>query len=115
MEPVLEGVKVVELAEWAFVPSAGATLADWGADVIKIEHPVRGDSLRGLMLPGGVADFNHMMEQMNRGKRGLGLDVSKPEGREILLKLVADADVFLTSMLEGRARSTRSPGRTSRP
>ena len=100
MEPVLEGVKVVELAEWAFVPSAGATLADWGADVIKIEHPVRGDSIRGLMLPGGVADFNHMVEQMNRGKRGLGLDISKPAGREILLKLVADADVFLTSMLE---------------
>ena len=101
MEPVLEGVKVIELAEWAFVPSAGAVLADWGADVVKVEHPVRGDSLRGLMLPGGASDFHHMMEQMNRGKRDIGLDVSQPAGREILLKLVAEADVFLTSMLEG--------------
>ena len=53
MEPMLEGLKVIELAEWAFVPSAGAVLADWGADVIKVEHPTRGDALRGLMLPGG--------------------------------------------------------------
>ena len=104
MEPMLEGVRVVELAEWAFVPSAGAVLADWGADVVKIEHPVRGDSLRGLMLPGGASDFHHMMEQMNRGKRSVGLDVGSPAGREILLELVREADVFLTSMREPARR-----------
>jgi len=100
MEPMLEGLKVVELAEWAFVPSAGAVLADWGADVVKVEHPVRGDALRGLMLSGGASDFHHMMEQMNRGKRSIGIDVAHPEGRELLLELVAEADVFLTSLRE---------------
>ena len=65
MEPMLEGLKVIELAEWAFVPSAGAVLADWGADVIKVEHPTRGDALRGLMLPGGADDFHHMMELLH--------------------------------------------------
>ena len=61
MEPMLEGLTVVELVEWAFVPSAGAVLADWGADVVKIEHPIRGDALRGLMLPGGANDFHHRL------------------------------------------------------
>ena len=98
MEPMLEGLKVVELAEWAFVPSAGAVLADWGADVVKIEHPTRGDALRGLKLPGGADDFHHMMEQMNRGKRSIGLDVAHPDGRQVLLELVAGADVFVTSL-----------------
>ena len=89
MEPLLEDIKVVELAEWGFVPSAGAVLADWGADVIKIEHPQRGDPMRGLMAGGLIAstgDFNYMIEQMNRGKRSIGLDLNNPEGREIFLK-----------------------------
>ena len=47
MEQVLEGVRVVEVAQWWFVPAAGAVLADWGADVLKIEHPVSGDPQRG--------------------------------------------------------------------
>ena len=51
MIDVLKGVRVVEVAQWWFVPSAGAVLADWGADVIKIEHPVRGDAQRGLVTP----------------------------------------------------------------
>lgn len=100
MEPMLEGLKVIELAEWAFVPSAGAVLADWGADVIKVEHPTRGDALRGLMLPGGADDFHHMMEQMNRGKRSIGLDVARPDGRQVLLDLIVEADVFVTSLRE---------------
>src|SRR3990172_7876747 len=103
MEPLLEGIKVVELAEWGFVPSAAAVLADWGADVIKIEHPQRGDPMRGLMAGGLIAktgDYNYMVEQMNRGKRSIGLDLGADTGREIFLKLVADADVFITSFLE---------------
>ena len=103
MEPLLQDIKVVELAEWGFVPSAGAVLADWGADVIKIEHPQRGDPMRGLMAGGLIAntgDFNYMIEQMNRGKRSLGLDLNNPEGREIFLKLIDKADVLVTSFLE---------------
>ena len=103
MEPLLENVKVIELAEWGFVPSCGAVLSDWGADVIKIEHPQRGDPMRGLMAGGLIAstgDFNYMVEQMNRGKRGMGLDLGADAGREVLLKLIPDTDVFITSFLE---------------
>jgi len=103
MEPLLEGIKVIELAEWGFVPSAAAVLADWGADVIKIEHPQRGDPMRGLMAGGLIAktgDYNYMVEQMNRGKRSIGLDLGAEAGREILLKLIPATDVFITSFLE---------------
>jgi crotonobetainyl-CoA:carnitine CoA-transferase CaiB-like acyl-CoA transferase len=103
MEPMLEGIKVVELAEWGFVPSAAAVLCDWGAEVIKIEHPERGDPMRGLVSGGLIAPvpgYNYMVEQFNRGKRDLGLDVGKPQGREIFLKLIEQADVFVTSFLE---------------
>ena len=83
----------------------GAVLADWGADVIKVEHPETGDPQRGLVtmgiIPGtkGAAGFNCLMEQPNRGKRSIGIDVANPEGLELLYKLVETADVFLTNLL----------------
>jgi crotonobetainyl-CoA:carnitine CoA-transferase CaiB-like acyl-CoA transferase len=97
---VLEGVKVIEVASWAYVPSAGATLADWGADVVKIEPPT-GDPIRGLVNAGlkEVDGFLFPWEAWNRGKRSVALDLSHPKGREILLRLVADAHVFLTNYL----------------
>lgn len=92
---------------YGFVPSGGAVLADWGADVIKIEHAVNGDPQRGLRRTGAFVieegEPNPNIEHANRGKRSLGLDISKPEGLEVLLELVAGADVFLTSFLP-RAR-----------
>jgi crotonobetainyl-CoA:carnitine CoA-transferase CaiB-like acyl-CoA transferase len=101
--PVLEGVRVVELAQFVFVPACGALLADWGADVVKIEHPVSGDGYRGLVSQGilRVSDtgVNQSMEMHNRGKRSIGLDVATPEGRDLLLRLVETADVFLTNFL----------------
>ena len=103
MEPLLENIKVIEVAEWGFVPSAAAVLCDWGADVIKIEHPERGDPMRGLVSGGLIAPvpgYNYMVEQFNRGKRDIGLDLNKPAGREIFLRLIANADVFVTSFLE---------------
>jgi crotonobetainyl-CoA:carnitine CoA-transferase CaiB-like acyl-CoA transferase len=97
---LFSGVKVVELAHWVFVPVAGALLADWGADVVKVEHPVTGDGYRGLMSQGiGGAGVNPSMEMANRGKRSIGLDLKSDVGREIMLKLVAQADVFLTNHL----------------
>ncbi len=99
----LDGVRVVEVASWMFVPSAGAVLVDQGADVIKVEHPETGDPQRGLvtsgLLPGGAEGVNFMMEQPNHGKRSVAIDLSTPDGRETLLKLVETADVFLTSYL----------------
>lgn len=104
MSGVMDGVKVVELATWMFVPSCGAVLADWGADVVKIEHPVTGDPQRGLMVSGMIGDgnqssVNFAMETPNRGKRSIGLDVRSEEGRAVLHRLVAEADVFITSFL----------------
>lgn len=98
------GVRVVELAQFVFVPVTGALLADWGADVIKIEHPATGDGYRGLVSQGigaGTGSLNVSWELANRGKRSVALDAKTPEGRALLLRLVADADVFLTNMLPG--------------
>jgi crotonobetainyl-CoA:carnitine CoA-transferase CaiB-like acyl-CoA transferase len=98
-----EGLRVVELAQWVFVPVAGALLADWGAEVIHIE-PVTGDPYRGLMTQGIGADrggVNLSMALANRGKKSMAFDVRTPEGREILQKLLATADVFLTNVRPG--------------
>ncbi|MGH7858985.1 MAG: CaiB/BaiF CoA transferase family protein [Candidatus Binatia bacterium] len=108
MNPVMKGVRVLEVAQFWFVPSAAAVLADWGADVIKIEHPVRGDGQRGLASSGvstaaGGVDF--LVQQPNRGKRSVGLDLGRPEGRDLLYRLAETSDVFLTNFLpEARRR-----------
>lgn len=107
---VFEGVRVVELASYLFVPAAGAMLADWGADVIKIEHPERPDPQRSLVIAGmsqGDRPFDALMQQTNRGKRSLGIDVSTPDGYELLGILVATADVFLTNLLPDSRRRLR--------
>jgi crotonobetainyl-CoA:carnitine CoA-transferase CaiB-like acyl-CoA transferase len=101
----LDGIRVIEVASWMFVPAGGSVLVDWGADVVKVEHPVTGDPQRGLitsgLLPGGAGAVNFMVEQPNRGKRSVALDLAHPDGREALLALVETADVFLTSYLPG--------------
>src|SRR5262252_6472848 len=107
MEQVLAGVRVIEVAQWWFVPSSGAVLADWGADVIKIEHPVTGDPQRGLVTAGffpPTGGVNFMMEQSNRGKRSIGIDLANPQGRDVLYRLCRDADVFLTNFLPAARR-----------
>lgn len=106
----MQGVRVVELAAWTFVPAAGAVLAEWGADVIKVEHPDGGDPQRGLissgMIPGGPGRCNYLIEQPNHNKRSIGIDLKHPEGRAVLLELCRAADVFLTNWLPGpRARA----------
>lgn len=107
MTNVMKGVRVVEVAEYAMAPSAAAILSDWGADVLKIEHALRGDPIRGLKAWGVSAEaggFTYLWEPFNRGKRSMGLDIANPEGREILLRLVAEADVFLTNFLPDARR-----------
>ena len=110
MDRVLHGIRVVEVAQWWFVPAAGAVLADWGADVIKIEHPVSGDPQRGLVTSGLVPStggINFMVEQSNRGKRSVGIDLAHPRGLELLHRLVETADVFLTNFLPAARRRLR--------
>lgn len=103
----LDGVRVLEVAMYGFVPSGGAVLGEWGADVIKVEHAVTGDPQRGLRQTGTLrveGDPNPNIEHANRGKRSIGLDMAVPEGREVLLDLARRADVFLTSFLPGHRR-----------
>jgi crotonobetainyl-CoA:carnitine CoA-transferase CaiB-like acyl-CoA transferase len=104
----MKGVRVLEVAQFWFVPSAGAVLADWGADVIKVEHPERGDGQRGLASSGistEIRGVDFLVQQPNRGKKSLGLDFGKPEGLELLYRLAKQSDVFLTNFLpDARAR-----------
>ena len=102
MKDVLAGIRVVEVAAWTFVPISGAVLAEWGADVIKVESPSGGDPQRGLVSSGlvpGDGGVNFMFELPNRGKRSVGLDLTTDGGREVLYQLVETADVFVTNNL----------------
>lgn len=105
MRKPLNGVRVLEVAQFTYVPSAGAVLADWGAEVIKIEHPVTGDAQRGLVKVLGAAaskpgsSFAPIMEAPNRGKRSVGLALDIADGRPIFDELIRRSDVFLTNYL----------------
>ncbi|MCV7354162.1 CaiB/BaiF CoA transferase family protein [Mycolicibacterium fluoranthenivorans] len=107
-DKVLAGVRVLEVAAWTFVPAAGAVLAEWGAEVIKVEPRDGGDPQRGLVTMGivdeGAAAVNYMIEIPNRGKKSIGVDLSTPGGREVVRELAKTADVFLTSYLPNRRK-----------
>jgi crotonobetainyl-CoA:carnitine CoA-transferase CaiB-like acyl-CoA transferase len=99
-DEAFDGVRVVELAQWVFVPVAGALLADWGADVVHIES-TQGDPYRGLISQGIGSDrggVNLSLALANRGKRSIAVDIKRDEGRGVLHRLLASADVFLTNM-----------------
>ena len=98
-----DGIRVIELAQWVFVPVAGALLADWGGDVIRIEAPT-GDPYRNLITQGigaGTGGVNLSVALANRGKRSLGLDLKTDQGQAVVHQLLATADVFLTNLRPG--------------
>jgi crotonobetainyl-CoA:carnitine CoA-transferase CaiB-like acyl-CoA transferase len=103
MDKPMQGVRILEVAQFTFVPAAGAVLADWGADVVKVEHAVHGDAARGLSTLGGVAagsgSWRPILEHPNRGKRSIGIDLAVESGREVLYELARRSDVFLTNFL----------------
>ena len=101
MHKPMAGVRVLEVAQFTFVPAAGAVLADWGADVIKIEPPA-GDPGRmfGLML-GCDLGVNPPFEMDNRSKRSIVLDLTTESGLGIAFELLSDADVFVTNLRPG--------------
>src|ERR1700726_498809 len=110
MAQVMKGIRVLEVAQFTFVPAAGAILADWGADVIKVEHPVRGDTQRGFLNMGGVTldpQRHTLIEHPNRGKRSVGIDVSTPGGQEVLFELAKTADVFLTNYMPAQRQKNK--------
>jgi crotonobetainyl-CoA:carnitine CoA-transferase CaiB-like acyl-CoA transferase len=97
----LEGFTVLEVALWVAGPATSAVLADWGADVVKVE-PLTGDPLRaleGVAAAGGPAlASNPTFDVSNRGKRSIALDLKSTAGRKILGQLLADADVLVTNL-----------------
>jgi crotonobetainyl-CoA:carnitine CoA-transferase CaiB-like acyl-CoA transferase len=103
MYDLMDGVRVIEVAEHTFVPAAGMILADWGADVIKVERSAGGGdaarSMRVIQRPGLRA--NPFFEAANRGKRGIALNLTQDEGRAYLYRLIETADVFLTNLRDG--------------
>ena len=91
---VFDGVRVVEIAQWVFVPVAGALLADWGADVVRVER-LEGDPYRGLATQGIGTDsggVNLSVALANRGKRSIAIDLQREEGRGVLHELLGNAD-----------------------
>jgi crotonobetainyl-CoA:carnitine CoA-transferase CaiB-like acyl-CoA transferase len=102
MYDVMANVRVVEVAEHTFVPAASMMLADWGADVIKVERATGGgDPGRHLRLPGTGGKVNPFFEAGNRGKRSIALDLTQASAREQLYRLIDGADVFVTNLRSG--------------
>ncbi len=109
MSRPLAGIKVVEVSMWAFVPAAGAVLADMGAEVVKIE-PHAGDPMRSLTYCGiapGAYGFTFLWEIFNRGKRSMAVDLNVAGATEVLHRLLEDADVFLVSLLPSARRKLK--------
>ena len=102
----LDGIRVIDWTIWQQGPVCSAMLGDLGADVIKIEERVGGDPGRGMAKMSGIdmSDKpNFYFEANNRNKRGITVDLKKPEGREIVYKLVETADVFVQNFRKGVA------------
>src|SRR6201986_5460656 len=111
MSGVLSRVRVVELASWTYVAAAGVALADWGAEVIKVESVV-GDPGRALVVGGFTrqaarADADFILELRNRGKRSIAIDLKTQTGREFFGRLLAEADVLLTNWLPAGLEGAR--------
>ena len=101
MASPLEGITVIEAANYVAAPSAGGLMADLGADVIKIEPP-GGEVMRGVIPVGTDVPFNFLFELENRGKRSATIALDAPGGPELLLRLLESADVFLTNFMAPR-------------
>lgn len=101
MAGILEGIKVVDMGHVVAVPSAGALLADWGAEVIKVE-PVTGELARRGRNPYRVLQYDSgevdwIIELLNRNKKGLALDLKKEAGKKALYKLIEKTDIFMSN------------------
>ena len=96
----LDGLRVIDAGLLVQGPQAAATLGAWGAEVVKVELPEIGDEARGLPL--GPGDFRvPFFVGVNRGKRSVTVDLRKPEGREVFLRLAEWADVVITNFKAG--------------
>ena len=96
----LTGIRVIDAAQMYAAPGLGMYLADFGADVVKVEPPA-GDTSRGMHTAPGLGDFSKPFLHLNRNKRSISVDIRKPEGRDILLRMLRTADVFITNLRTG--------------
>ena len=99
MGPILEGLRVLDVGSFVFGPAAATVMADFGADVVKVEPPATGDPYRYLhqMPPLPTCEEDYCWLLTGRGKRSVALDLKDAEAREVLLRLAAEADVFVTN------------------
>jgi crotonobetainyl-CoA:carnitine CoA-transferase CaiB-like acyl-CoA transferase len=104
--PLLSDLKVVEWSTWIAGPGCAAVMADWGADVIKIESAA-GDATRTFWPDTAETPGNPIFSNENRGKRGVVLDLGKAEGRAALIAILKDADVFITNVRPGALKRAR--------
>ena len=97
---LLEGVRVIDAASFIAGPAAATIMSDYGAEVIKIEPPEVGDSLRWLISRGGMPEGpdNYCWQLTSRNKKSIALNLKDEEAQKILIDLVKTADVFLTNM-----------------
>ena len=113
---VMEGVRVLRSPSSPFVPAAGAILADWGAGRHQVGSTRCGDTQRGFINMGGLQTRPRPSSADGTpqpGQRSVGIDVSTPEGQEVLYEIARSADVFLTNYLPPRGRRTSSTSSTS--
>jgi crotonobetainyl-CoA:carnitine CoA-transferase CaiB-like acyl-CoA transferase len=98
-ESLFEGLKVLDVGSWIAGPVAATMLADYGADVVKIEPPASGDGYRALSQMPGMprSPLNYSWRMDARNKRSLTLNLKHPDGHAILMRLVAQADVYVTN------------------
>ena len=104
--PLLSDLKVVEWSTWIAGPGCAAVMADWGAQVIKIESAA-GDATRGFWPDTAETPGNPVFSNENRGKKGVVLNTGKPEGRAALIAILKDADVFITNVRPGALKRAR--------
>jgi crotonobetainyl-CoA:carnitine CoA-transferase CaiB-like acyl-CoA transferase len=101
LAPVLEGIRVLDLSTIVAGPTASMILSDLGAEIIKVERIAGGEDGRAMGPHRG--EWGAFFVALNRGKRSITLDISKPEGREVILRLAASSDVFLENFRGGKA------------
>ena len=99
----LEGIKGIEVGGVAAMPLAGMLMSTWGAEIIHVEPPGRGDLQRSLLQKrlsrtGNVPAMNYLWEHVDRNKKSIAIDIGTPAGQTILHKLIASSDVFLNNL-----------------
>jgi len=96
----LDDIRIIEVDNWMAAPSAGAILADLGAEVIKVE-PLTGDPMRGKQrkpkVDGPLREYDLQFDVDNRGKKSIAIALDKPEGAALVRRMVADSQVFPVS------------------